>query len=243
MVALDAIRLLEVCERGRGATPVERALLLLEAVDAAAPEGGWASLPLGRRDARILELRARTLGPVLETETRCPGCDERLELDLPVEELRDLESGGGEAEGSAVCDGYEVHFRLPTSGDLLAAGEGEGAAERLLARCVMEVRREGRAASPSELPPSAIEALGAAMAEADPLADLQLALTCPACGHRWRAPFDPSAFFWREVEAWAPRLLEDVHRLAGAYGWTESEILGLSPWRRAHYLALVGGSA
>jgi hypothetical protein len=34
-------------------------------------------------------------------------------------------------------------------------------------------------------------------------------------------------------------VLGDVHELARAYGWSEPEVLALSPWRRAAYLALV----
>jgi hypothetical protein len=33
--------------------------------------------------------------------------------------------------------------------------------------------------------------------------------------------------------------LRDVHELASAYGWRESEILALSPQRRQAYLELV----
>ncbi|HSB10234.1 MAG TPA: phage baseplate protein, partial [Blastocatellia bacterium] len=32
-----------------------------------------------------------------------------------------------------------------------------------------------------------------------------------------------------------------VHTLASAYGWRESDILNLSPWRRQLYLTLVNG--
>ena len=90
------------------------------------------------------------------------------------------------------------------------------------------------------VPDPVVEAVQTAMAEADPLADLQLALTCPACGHAWRSPFDPAAFFWGEIEAWLPRVLREVHLLASAYGWSEREILGMDAWRRSQYLRLVG---
>jgi hypothetical protein len=38
----------------------------------------------------------------------------------------------------------------------------------------------------------------------------------------------------------ARSLLAEVHSLARAYGWTESEILALSPQRRSTYLEMVG---
>ena len=70
------------------------------------------------------------------------------------------------------------------------------------------------------------------MSGADPMADIHLALNCPSCEHKWEAPFDIVAFLWREISAAARRLLREVHTLASAYGWTETEILALSPARR-----------
>jgi hypothetical protein len=78
------------------------------------------------------------------------------------------------------------------------------------------------------------------MSNADPMADIHLALNCPSCEHKWMAPFDIVAFLWREISAAARRLLREVHTLASAYGWTESEILALSPVRRRAYLEMIG---
>jgi hypothetical protein len=79
------------------------------------------------------------------------------------------------------------------------------------------------------------------MADADPQADVRLALDCPACGHNFLAAFDVAAYLWSEVNAWAYRLLGEVHSLASAYGWREEDILAMSPWRRRVYLEMVGG--
>ena len=53
--------------------------------------------------------------------------------------------------------------------------------------------------------------------------------------------FDILSFFWGEIQICARRLLREVHALASAYGWTESEILSLSTTRRHAYLEMVGG--
>jgi len=42
-----------------------------------------------------------------------------------------------------------------------------------------------------------------------------------------------------EVNEWAERQLQTVHKLARAYGWTEREILNLSPVRRQLYLGMI----
>jgi hypothetical protein len=47
------------------------------------------------------------------------------------------------------------------------------------------------------------------------------------------------SFFWMEVESWAYRILRQVHALASAYGWSEGDILAMSPWRRQFYLEMV----
>jgi len=80
--------------------------------------------------------------------------------------------------------------------------------------------------------------IGAAMAAADPQADLQLALACPQCAHRWQPVFDIARFLWQELHAWALRTLRDVDTLAHAYHWAEADILALSPRRRQAYLEL-----
>jgi len=64
-------------------------------------------------------------------------------------------------------------------------------------------------------------------------------LTCPACGHAFRVSFDIVSYFWSEVEDWAHRVLVDIHTLAAAYGWSERQILALSPMRRQLYVDMV----
>jgi hypothetical protein len=78
------------------------------------------------------------------------------------------------------------------------------------------------------------------VAQADPDADLQLDAPCPACGHHTSAVVDAASFLWAELDAWARGTLVEVHLLASTYGWTEPEVLSLSPRRRRHYLELAG---
>jgi hypothetical protein len=141
--------------------------------------------------------------------------------------------------------GYDVQFRLPNSQDLLAvAGSGDVAAARrlLLERCLVAARRGDEDKSGAELPAGVVEAINQRMAQADPQADVRLALACPSCGHQWQAPFDIASFFWSELNVWAERTLYQVHSLARAYGWREADILALSPWRRQYYLNLASGT-
>ncbi len=253
MRSLSAAELLALRERGRSATLLDRALLLLGAAEPDAKPEALVRLSIGRRDGRLLALRERTFGPELACVACCPGCGASLEMSLPVEAL--LASGGsGEddavgAEGERALEvdagGYRVRFRLPASADLAAAGNAPR--EDLLARCILEVVPQGGEAGSDRaqpdhwhLPPEVVAAVVRGMEEADPLADLRLNLSCPECGEQWLAPFDIVSFFWSEIEAWAERVLREVHALASAYGWSEAEVLTLSPWRRQVYLELAG---
>lgn len=74
--------------------------------------------------------------------------------------------------------------------------------------------------------------------DADPGAELTLEIACPECGAATPAELDIAAYLWTELDAWARDLLLDVHLLASAYGWSEPEILALSPLRRRYYLEL-----
>jgi hypothetical protein len=93
-----------------------------------------------------------------------------------------------------------------------------------------------------QLPDSVIDSVVEHMAQVDAQADVQLALTCPVCDQQWQATFDIAAFFWSEINAWAHRILHEVHTLASAYGWREADILAISPGRRQIYLDMVSGS-
>jgi hypothetical protein len=84
-----------------------------------------------------------------------------------------------------------------------------------------------------------MSAVAQKMSDADPQADVHTGLTCPECGHHWEAVFDIVSFFWEEIENWIRRTLREVHLLASAYNWRESDILALSPWRRQYYLQMV----
>ena len=137
---------------------------------------------------------------------------------------------------------YEINFRLPNSSDLgtLVLGEDVATQKRsLVRRCVLNATRAGQPTAADQLPENVIGSLSERMSELDPQGDVQLALTCPQCSHQWQAPLDIVSFIWSEIHAWAMRLLRDVHVLASRYGWSEAEILALSPWRRQAYLELI----
>jgi DNA-directed RNA polymerase subunit RPC12/RpoP len=242
MRILSASELLDVWERGLAQQPLERALELLGAACPEMSPDALAHISIGRRDAGLLTLRAWTFGAQMAGVISCARCGDRLELVLDLAGLP-LPSLGAEAtEVSLELPGYEIRFRPPNSADLAACASLGLVAIRaqLLARCVIEVRSESRTVAADQLPEHCMQAIMERMAEADPQADIQVDIACPACNHRWRQTFDIVSFFWSEIDAWARRVLREVHSLALAYGWSENEILALSPRRRQLYLEMAG---
>jgi len=126
-------------------------------------------------------------------------------------------------------------FRLPTSRDLASvlSADPDTAAPRLLERC-----RIGDG-SGGEWNETALRDAGEIMADADPLAETQLALDCPSCARQWNDVLDIGGFVWAEIESSARRLFWQVHTLASAYGWSEAETLSLSVARRENYMRMV----
>jgi hypothetical protein len=242
VAVLSANKLLSVWERALVQRPAERAHTLLDAASDDASREDIAQLSIGQREARLLDFREQTFGGTFNVIASCPGCDERLELNFTASDVR-VESENQTPSTLAIeRDGYVVTFRLPQSLDLAALhpdADTEENRRHLLDRCVITAERAGRKISGAELPDEIVSAIAAKMAEADPLANIEVALNCPACSHSWHAPLDVALFLWTELNAWAIRLLRDVHALACAYGWTEADILALSPTRRRLYLEMI----
>lgn len=233
MQAISTSDALRLWETGHALRPAERAQALLAAACPEELPASLTDLPVGDRNARLLRARMGTFGAALPCESRCPACGEKLEFALSVHALL-ASADAAHAPITVAHEGQTYTFRLPTDGDLLAVMARGGDARDLLVRCLIE----GDAAA---LPDAVIRKAETRMAEADPLALINLDLECPACGHTWADPLDVADFFFTELAESARRALVDVHRLARAYGWREADVLALSPWRRQQYLSLVGG--
>jgi hypothetical protein len=243
MQPLSARELLRVWEQTFSQPAAERALVLL---GTACPEMGpevLSRLSLSERDRLLFNLRKQVFGTGLDAVSTCPDCGERVEVSLRTNEIVPESPAAAGEILSFRLDEYEIRLRLPNASDLIAArGLTSIHAIRnlLLERSILSSLRNGEAVSYRDLPAHVVDAVAERMSEADPLANIQLSLTCSRCSHSWLGALDISAFFWAEIQAWARRTLHEVHRLALAYGWSEAEILGMSAWRRHCYLSLIG---
>ena len=243
MRPLSAAQLLDAWERGLAESACRRSIPVLAVAYPDYSPDALAELSIGERNRRLLTLRQWTFGSQLASVANCSSCGEDLEwtidaadlhVEIPVESSTDL---------TADVEGYYVSFRLPNTSDLDSIGGCKDAASArliLLERCISSVSFGGEEVSPEVLPVAVTNEVVKRMAEADPQGDMEVELSCPSCGQHWRALFDIESFFWSEISAWARRILSEVHVLARAYGWSETQILSLSAWRRQVYLNLVG---
>jgi hypothetical protein len=246
MTAPSGPELLNTWEAGVASSDADRALLLHALARPSLDRSRLLGTPVGSRDADLLTLRALLFGERAQVRFRCSGCAEELEFDLDVRELLTSDAPPKDEDShepiEVALGEWAVRFRLPTPADLLAVGQSASTEARslLMERCVVAVTRDALPATATDLPAEVQEKLTAAVAQADPDADLRLDAPCPACGHHTSAVVDAASFLWAELDAWARGILTEVHLLASTYGWTEPEVLVLSPRRRRHYLELAG---
>lgn len=222
--------------------PIERALLLISAFYPEKEIDDFFRLSIGQRNFLLLRQRERVFGPTLSFLESCPSCKMQLEMDASVDDIISTPEVGKKDRLSLSIDGYEVQFRLPDSLDLLAVenfNDGDLAKSLLLQRCILEAHGPDDEITADRLPAKVIEAMALEMERADPHGIIRFDLSCPSCGNEWQVNFDIVSFFWIEIDAWAKRVLREVHTLASAYGWSEAEILAMSPRRRGIYLEMV----
>ena len=238
MRTLSQRELLAVWEAGLDLALPERAVELVRAADA---DDDPARLTPGQCDALLLDIRERLFGSEIPAAAKCPRCGEDHEFQMRVGDIR-MKSLPAPPELSLSESGCAVTFRLPEAADLIAvsskcSGEAE-MRDALLERCILRATRNDREIAPTELNSAIRDAISTRMGEADPQGEVELSMRCTACEFGWLELFDVVSFFWSEIQSWALRTLNEVHQLAAAYGWSESDALAVSSRRRAFYLGL-----
>ena len=242
MNPLTASDILNVWEQGEGQSAIERPLTILAVACPELTRAELSALSIGLRDALLFESRELTIGPRLDGFTACPRCQERLEFTLDLAALPHRPTTmQADEEFELELDGNPLRFRLPNSGDLAAVAVCEDLAtarRRLAERCVRQASLNGN--TMLRLSDDLVTKLAEQIESNAPEAEVMLDFACPSCGRNWQSLFDIAEFFWAEIAAQARRLLREIHLLASAYGWRESDILAMSARRRQAYLEMIG---
>lgn len=241
--ALSVATLLDLWDQCAHAALPDRARTILRASYPEVRAEELDGMAIGKWNSALLHFRAAQFGTELQVFDRCPHCEGSVEFAIETAQI--LPGSDPHAdERSFSTDGWNVRFRLLTGGDWVHSFQAGGseateAGKRLLRRALLQVRHGTNEVPPEEMPDAAWEALADALVEADSASEILFHLRCPNCGEEWDSPLEPAEFLWREINAACRRLLRQIHILASAYGWSESEILGLSHERRANYLRLI----
>lgn len=201
------------------------------------------ALTLGERNLRLGTLHAQLFGRGLDLLSHCPACGTVAQFSGDCAALLDSRAAQGGAPHRIEADGWVLSFRLPGPVDVQAAaahgdGNGDVFARHLLERCVLACTCDGEPCAPHDLPLAVLDRLSQRIEALDPAACVSFALACPHCAARWEARLDLGDLLWRKLQAAAERLLLDIDALARNYGWSEYEVIALSPTRRAAYVQM-----
>ncbi len=205
------------------------------------PPAYFWDLTVGERLAALLLIAGQSLGTDLVVLLQCPNraCGQQLEVALSVADLAGLER---EVETSNLIPtqqgGENLWLRRPTGRDQLQWLAGSFKDERT-ARNAMILTLASKlpaAWAETQIPEEAALAISREMESRDPLIHFSLRVTCPSCQEEHPHTIDLQDLALDSLRQVQRRLLDDIHRLALNYHWSEADIAALPPWRRAHYL-------
>ncbi|TDR44855.1 hypothetical protein DFR29_10536 [Tahibacter aquaticus] len=195
----------------------------------------------------LLAVALATTGPNTTAVASCghAGCGQSIELEL---ELASFAAPHTVHSASGVApDGSALLCRLPTGDDQRAwrefadsdTAQTTEAGERWLAQRLVERVADAPPTQDWSLPTAWLESIAALLDASDPLNALVVGIECPYCGGHNNIDVDLEQLLIEGLRRQQRSLIEQVHRLACIYHWSEAQIVGLPPWRRARYLAQV----
>jgi hypothetical protein len=196
---------------------------------------------LASRLQALLAVAVATRGHHGWLERRCGGCGETMDLELDLTLFQGLEEPDRVAvEPEPECC---VTLRLPTGADqrrwLADSSGGEPVFSRMATTLVTSVNGEAPAAD-WVVPEGWLASLAEELEARDPLTALQLQTQCPNCGAPCAVELDLEEYLLSQLARRQAWLMDDVHRLASVYHWSEADILALPANRRRDYLSRIG---
>lgn len=205
---------------------------------ALAPQFFW-DLGVGKRIECLLVLASLEGAGEMSIPLRCPApsCGQPIEIDLTLEELLAVGPEAGDDAVSVQLGEECLAVRRPTGADQLAwlqrpLQDAHVGVQTIIRTLVVE-------GPEMEFTQAWIDAVEATLERDDPLVQFNLSVACPYCQALAPHTIDLTAFAVQTLRSAQSRLIEEVHRLAARYHWTEAQILAIPSWRRARYLALV----
>ena len=211
--------------------------LLAQCGDRSDPSFWWAQ-PVSGRNAALLRLAGLTeQRDEIPPSGLCasPACGEPFDFRLPLRALPRVDPEVGTLR--VPLDGERVlTMRRPTGEDLRRWFDARPPSRQEALRLMFDsLVVEGQVGPEDEA------ALSASISAMDPLVDFTVSCTCPACGAAQEVAVDLESLALASLARRQRALVQEVHRFASHYGWTESNVLAVPPARRARYLLLIEG--
>ncbi len=135
---------------------------------------------------------------------------------------------------SSINNGEAIQVRVPNGSDQEFIAQLNTQSKTDLRRQLLQrlVIADNPQALVQALEEDEIARIETVLEQAAPELAQQLQLACPECGEQHRVQLD----WYRGIHKPVDELLDQVHRLAANYHWSEQEILALPKQRRAAYL-------
>lgn len=228
--------LLQVWEIGTGQASIEKALTILSAAFPNTNKTALATWSIEQRDTQLFWIRQSIFGNQFINNANCPQCNEKVEWEMNISDFSlppFSENIISENYSFNLAD-YFFNYRLPTSEDLRSEDPIE-----IFKNCLIESKKNEQDVSFDQLPQEIKESLEKEIQRNSPIANTSMLLNCPNCKHQWTMLFDIVSYLWVEIDIWAKRILQDVFILASNFGWSEQEILNMTPLRRQTYLNMI----
>jgi hypothetical protein len=209
--------------------------LLVSTHDAALAADEAGNLTAWERDRLLAVLYTRIYGPRIDTTIHCQSCESLFDVDFILQTLMDdlaPEEIFRDGEDGFFISQHGVHFRLPTGDDECAVFglPPEQAVVELLQRCL---------ADSAPLDADTAAEVQKAMQALSPVVNVDLDAKCPECGQAQVVQFDLQRYLLTALMNDRRQLVQEIHLLASAYGWSLSEILNLTRSQRRAFVALV----
>lgn len=237
-------RLLELWEGSERKSPLYFSLLIICEFYPELSFEKVLQLPIGVRDILIFKIRKELLGDEMTGYTSCPQCGEKVEWKMKYLDFGfPFEPGIPDKIYHSFQKGrYRITYRLPNSSDSFEMLKNRNNSDNynyLISECIQEVILNKKAVQNAELPNDILEKVFEQMELKDEFANIRISVVCPACKNQWESIFDVVDYFWMEVNSLTNRILSEIGILAYSFGWSEKEILDLTPERRRTYIEML----
>jgi hypothetical protein len=210
--------------------------LAVKAEDGDLPPGQVRELPVSSLETIAAVLHCACYGARVESQLKCDRCGRGFDVSFDLGAVlrrmagpRDHSISGPDENGVfTLRDGRQ--FRLPTGADEFAVADLDvaAAARELRSRCVIH----GDFEDDPDLLDATMEAYG-------PLVSQELSVSCPHCRADQTTHFQARPFLLNALASERRFLNYEIHWLARSYGWSRSEILGMTRDDRRLHVKLV----